>query len=164
MLVRIQSLTPTVKDKAMKLTILSTTGVNKQYAEHIGYDELINLVDEALPMYTPEAEEVASMELVKQIDTLYKRVLDADQLQFFQPQYNGSLPPITLNFIAWLSRRNTLIAEDGNWRDAFKEKNVHIYSYSAGTSANMVSHFEGLLGYFGAGEVEITTTTSREFV
>ena len=148
----------------MKLSILSTNGVNKQYAEHIGYDMLINLVDASLPMYTPEAEQSASPELVEQIDQLYNLVLDADQLQFFQPQYNGSLPPITLNFVAWLSRRNTLMSQDGNWRDAFKEKNVHIYSYSAGTSANMVSHFEGLLGYFGADKVEITTTTSREFV
>jgi len=147
----------------MKLTILSTSGVNKQYAEHIGYDGMINLVDANLPLYTPEAELVASPELIKQIDTLYKMILDADQLQFFQPQYNGSLPPITTNFIAWISRRNTLIAEPGNWRDAFNNKPVHIYSYSAGTSANMVKHFKELLGYFGAGEVTITTTTTPTF-
>jgi len=148
----------------MKLTILSTNGVNKQYANHIGCDAMINLIDENLPMYTTEAEQAATPELVEQVTRLYNIVKLADQLQFFQPQYNGSLPPITLNFIAWLSRRNTLIAEDGNWRDAFKEKNVHIYSYSAGTSANMVSHFSVLLEFFGASKVKITTTTDPVFV
>ena len=148
----------------MKLTILSTNGVNKKYANHIGCDAMINLIDENLPMYTTEAEQSATPELVEQIERLYNIVKLSDNIQFFQPQYNGSLPPITLNFIAWVSRRNALTAVEGNWRDVFKEKSVHIYSYSAGTSANMVNHFSGLLEFFGAAKVNVTTTTNPEFV
>ena len=148
----------------MKLTILSTNGVNKQYARHVGCDAMINLIDENLPMYTTEAEQSASLELIEQVNRLYNVINSASEIQFFQPQYNGSIPPITLNFIAWVSRRNVIKGAKGSWRDVFSEKSVHIYSYSAGTSANMVSHFSGLLEFFGAAEVNVTTTTSPVFV
>ncbi len=148
----------------MKLTILSTNGVNKQYANHIGCDAMINLIDENLPMYTTEAEQAVTPELIEQVTRLYNIVKLANHVQFFQPQYNGSLPPITLNFIAWVSRCNALNATEGNWRDVFNEKSVHIYSYSAGTSANMVNHFSGLLEFFGAAKVKVTTTTDSVFV
>ena len=45
---------------------------------------------------------------------------------FCGPEYNGSIPPIISNTIAWIS------VSTEHWRDGFKDKNAFIATSSGG--------------------------------
>lgn len=86
--------------------------------------ELINLVDLRLPLYsTVEEEENGIPEAV--LD-LASSILELKAFIIVAPEYNGVMPPVLNNAMAWTSRATK------DWRDAFNEKIVGLATHSGG--------------------------------
>ncbi|MGB5791566.1 NADPH-dependent FMN reductase [Poseidonibacter sp.] len=86
--------------------------------------ELINLVDLRLPLYsTVEEEEKGRPEAV--LD-LASSILELKAFIIVAPEYNGVMPPVLNNAMAWTSRATK------DWRDAFNEKIVGLATHSGG--------------------------------
>ena len=64
--------------------------------------ELINLVALDLPMYTSVIEDEKG--IPKEVKDLAKHLQTFDALIIVSPEYNGSMPPVLNNTIAWVSR------------------------------------------------------------
>lgn len=96
-----------------------------QLAEELGVEtELINLVDLDLPLYSTVEEErnglpASAQELANKVLTLKAFIVVA-------PEYNGVMPPVLNNAMAWTSRSTK------DWRDAFNEKVVGLATHSGG--------------------------------
>lgn len=84
--------------------------------------EVVNLEELKLPLYTPPKESEGIPEKAKE---LTEKIKNADALVFSAPEYNGSIPPIVTNAIAWVSRSG-----DSDWRSAFNQKFVALSTHS----------------------------------
>lgn len=86
--------------------------------------ELINLVDLNLPLYsTVEEEKNGLPDAVKE---LAQKILSLNAFIVVAPEYNGVMPPVLNNAMAWTSRSTK------DWRDAFNEKIVGLATHSGG--------------------------------
>lgn len=86
--------------------------------------ELINLVDLSLPLYnTVEEENNGIPDVAKELAT---KILSLNAFIIVAPEYNGVMPPVLNNAMAWTSRATE------NWRDAFNEKIVGLATHSGG--------------------------------
>lgn len=86
--------------------------------------ELINLVDLNLPLYsTVEEEKNGIPDIAKELAT---KILDLNAFIIVAPEYNGVMPPVLNNAMAWTSRSTK------DWRDAFNDKIVGLATHSGG--------------------------------
>lgn len=86
--------------------------------------ELINLVDLNLPLYsTVEEEKNGLPDAAKE---LADKILSLKAFIVVAPEYNGVMPPVLNNAMAWTSRSTK------DWRDAFNEKTVGLATHSGG--------------------------------
>lgn len=98
--------------------------VKKQLSELNKDSEIINLVDLNLPMYDSYKEEHDG--IPKKIDEIISKMQQADGYIFVSPEYNFSLPPVLVNFIAWISR----VGDD--FRELFTLKTIQLATHSGG--------------------------------
>lgn len=100
----------------------------------------ICLEDFPLPVYSPTEEGKGIPENALELTDLFSK---AKGLIVLAPEYNGSIPPILTNVIAWISRSGN---ED--WRVAFNGKPVVVGTHSGGGGLKvcqaMRSQFEHL--------------------
>lgn len=82
----------------MKLAI----SLQKQFKELKKESLIVNLVELELPMYDSQKEEKDG--IPKNLDNIIKQMQKADGYIFVSPEYNYLLPPVLINFIAWISR------------------------------------------------------------
>ncbi|MEM9160401.1 MAG: NAD(P)H-dependent oxidoreductase [Verrucomicrobiota bacterium] len=141
------------------ILISSTTNHNLKLAELLapiadqaGFEsEIIVLPQLDLPLYTPEAEDngtpSAAVELVE-------KLTDADALVLLAPEYNGSIPPVVTNAIAWMSRAT----ED--WREAFNGKFAIVGTHSGGGGFKVVEAMRSQLTHLGMIVLARTFTTN----
>ena len=118
----------------MILICAASSGHNLTMAEHIAKEasvvgletELLDLTRTELPMYTPdrEAQGVPSM-----LPELEKRFIRAEGYVVCSPEYNGSVPPVLTNTIAWLS------VQSDDFRALFNGKPVALATHSGGHGA-----------------------------
>ena len=100
----------------------------QELAQNLGHEvELINLVDLRLPLYSTVEEQEngipeSALDLATTILTLKAFIVVA-------PEYNGVMPPVLNNAMAWTSRATK------DWRDAFNEKIVGLATHSGGGGA-----------------------------
>lgn len=86
--------------------------------------EVINLVDLHLPLYsTVEEERNGIPDTAKD---LAEKILALKAFIIVAPEYNGVMPPVLNNAMAWTSRATE------SWRDAFNEKIVGLATHSGG--------------------------------
>jgi len=86
--------------------------------------EIINLVDLNLPLYsTVEEEKNGIPEIAKELAT---KILGLNAFIIVAPEYNGVMPPVLNNAMAWTSRATK------SWRDAFNDKIVGLATHSGG--------------------------------
>lgn len=105
--------------------------------------EAISLIDLNLPLYTPKSEQ--SLGSVNQIIKKTLQSLDeSDAFMVIAPEYNGSIPPVFTNFIAWASRSS----ED--WRKYFNGKTAALASHSGGGGINVLTALRTQLSYLGS--------------
>ena len=101
---------------------LSSQNKNKELAAEIVTSleannlsvSLIDLVELDFPLYSSKTQDRIGTpnELMK----LYDQCKASDGFIFIAPEYNGGIPPVLTNALAWLS----VIGK--NWRDAFNGK------------------------------------------
>lgn len=117
--------------------------------------DLINLVDLRLPLYsTVEEEENGIPETVLDLAT---KILELKAFIIVAPEYNGVMPPVLNNAMAWTSRATK------DWRDAFNEKIVGLATHSGGGGAKGLQAMRIQFQHLGANILarEILTTYEK---
>lgn len=118
--------------------------------------EVINLVDIHLPLYsTVEEENNGIPESAKE---LAETILSLKAFIIVAPEYNGVMPPVLNNAMAWTSRATE------NWRDAFNEKIVGLATHSGGGGAKGLQAMRIQFQHLGANILarELLTTYEKQ--
>lgn len=118
--------------------------------------ELINLVDIDLPLYsTVEEERNGIPDSAKE---LAEKILAIKSFIVVAPEYNGVMPPVLNNAMAWTSRSTK------DWRDAFNEKVVGLATHSGGGGAKGLQAMRILFQHLGANILarELLTTYEKQ--
>jgi len=118
--------------------------------------EVINLLDLRLPLYsTVEEEENGIPEIALE---LAHKILDLKSFIIVAPEYNGVMPPVLNNAMAWTSRSTK------DWRDAFNEKVVALATHSGGGGAKGLQAMRIMFQHLGANILarEILTTYEKQ--
>jgi len=116
---------------------------------------IINLVDLTLPLYsTVEEERNGIPDTAKD---LAEKILSLNAFIIIAPEYNGVMPPVLNNAMAWTSR-----ATD-SWRDAFNEKIIGLATHSGGGGAKGLQAMRIMFQHLGANILarEILTTYEK---
>ncbi len=117
--------------------------------------ELINLVDLKLPIYnTIEEEENGIPQVAVDLAT---KILSLKAFIIIAPEYNGVMPAVLNNAIAWTSRATK------EWRDAFEEKVVALATHSGGGGTKVLQAMRIMFQHLGANVLarEILTTYEK---
>ncbi|MDQ7084347.1 MAG: NAD(P)H-dependent oxidoreductase [Sulfurovum sp.] len=130
--------------------ILASVGKNMSLAQNIQEvvtaleckSEILNLVALDLPMYTSVIEEEKG--IPKEVHFLAKQLQTFDALIIVSPEYNGSMPPVLNNTIAWVSR----VGDD--FRAIFNQKFVALASHSGGGGMRGNDAVRAMFSYIGA--------------
>ena len=104
---------------------------------------VISLENFKLPLYTDDVFDKEKNNYKETIESLTKSFIDNDGLIICAPEYNGSLPPILNNAIAWISTSTDY------WRDAFKDKSALIATSSGGPGNKFISTAKTQLEHLG---------------
>lgn len=117
--------------------------------------ELINLVDLDLPLYSTKAEEKLGVPNVAK--ELAEKILELKAFIIVAPEYNGVMPPVLNNAMAWTSRATK------SWRDAFNEKVVAVATHSGGGGAKGLQAMRMMFQHLGANIIarELLTTYEK---
>ena len=104
--------------------------------------EILDLTTLNIPLYNPRVHSNKNIpEEVKQIkDKLFK----TEKWIICAPEYNGSIPPILSNLIAWLS----ISGED--FRNLFNGQPIAIATFSGGPGIELVTSLRIQLAHLGA--------------
>jgi len=116
---------------------------------------VINLVDLTLPLYsTVEEERNGIPDTAKD---LAEEILALNAFIIVAPEYNGVMPPVLNNAMAWTSRATE------NWRDAFNEKIVGLATHSGGGGAKGLQAMRIQFQHLGANILarELLTTYEK---
>ncbi len=117
--------------------------------------ELIDLVDLNLPLYSTKEEEKNGVPV--QAKELASKILDLKAFIIIAPEYNGVMPPVLNNAMAWTSRSTK------DWRDAFNEKIVGLATHSGGGGTKGLQAMRMMFQHLGANVIarEILTTYEK---
>jgi len=116
---------------------------------------VINLVDLDLPLYsTVEEERNGIPDTAKD---LAEQILSLKAFIIVAPEYNGVMPPVLNNAMAWTSRSTD------SWRDAFNDKIVGLATHSGGGGAKGLQAMRIMYQHLGANILarEILTTYEK---
>lgn len=115
---------------------------------------MLNLIELDLPLYTTreEAKEIPS-KIFPEIDALAA----SDALIFVTPEYNGGVPPVLTNFIAWISRSG-----NSDWRASFNGKPAALATHSGSGGSNLLAGLRLQLSYLGMNTIGRTVLTHRQ--
>ncbi|WP_026804647.1 NADPH-dependent FMN reductase [Aliarcobacter lanthieri] len=104
--------------------------------------EIINLVNYNLPLYnTLEEEKNGIPESVLDLAT---KIMDLKAFIIVAPEYNGVMPPVLNNAMAWTSRATK------NWRDAFNDKVLALATHSGGGGQKGLQAMRIMFQHLGA--------------
>lgn len=104
--------------------------------------KLVNLVELDLPLYDTQKE--ANDGIPKIALELAERMKNAEGYIFVTPEYNYNVPPVLVNFIAWISR----IGDD--FRALFSLKRVQLATHSGSNGLDFLNSFRNQLTKLGA--------------
>ena len=117
---------------------------------------VINLVDLNLPLYsTVEEEKNGIPDIAKD---LAEKILSLNAFIIIAPEYNGVMPPVLNNAMAWTSRSTD------SWRDAFNEKIVGLATHSGGGGEKGLQAMRIMYQHLGANILarELLTTYEKQ--
>ncbi len=119
--------------------------------------ELINLVALDLPMYTSIMEDEKGIPI--EVQDLATHLKTFDAFIVVSPEYNGSMPPILNNAIAWVSR----VGDD--FRAIFNQKFVALATHSGGGGMRGNDAVRAMFAYIGSNVLsrEIINNYSKEY-
>lgn len=123
------------------LIIVASTNENKKlgevldgYAKNLGQKtETLNLVDYDLPLYYMEKEVKDGIPIP--VFEIIEKMERSDAFIVVAPEYNGSIPPVLSNAIAWISRTND------DFRALFSEKPILLATHSGSGGIDLMPTF-----------------------
>ncbi len=104
--------------------------------------ELIDLTCLDLALYSPQNH--SKLGIPSEIKSLEDKMLSNPYWVICSPEYNGSIPPVLTNAIAWLSVR------DNNFRSLFNGRPIAIASFSGGGCMELLISLRIQLTHLGA--------------
>src|SRR5690606_24586835 len=103
--------------------------------------DIIDLQKLDLPLYTPEVQAKGPQPKAKALNEAFK---EANAMVICSPEYNGSMPPVLVNAISWIS-----VSGEKDWRHAFNQKFIAIASHNAGGGVKLGVSLQQLLQHLG---------------
>ncbi len=112
-------------------------------AKQLGAEtSLLDLTTLALPIYNPRLQ--ANDEISAEISSLYSQMASIERWIICAPEYNGSIPPLLTNAIAWLS------VQESDFRTLFNGRPIAIASHSGGGGMEVLISLRIQLTHLGA--------------
>ncbi len=100
--------------------------------------EVLNLLKLNWPLFPCLKEQCP-----EDIQKIYEKIKSVSKLVFAVPEYNGGLPPVLTNFIAWMSSCKE------NWREAFEGKRALLVTHSGGKGERLFKALRTQFDYIG---------------
>ena len=127
----------------------ATNGSNLQltelltgFAEEEGAStEIIRLENLNIPLFTPSGKETNGVPDIA--GELIEKIIDSDAVVLLAPEYNGSIPPVVTNTIAWMS-----VAGD-DFRAAFNGRFAVVGTHSGGGGFRVLEAMRSQLTHLG---------------
>ena len=131
------------------LVIAASNGANLQLAQRFAAaaaaqgleSRVVDLVALDLPLFTPLAQTAGTP---PGVPALQGQLAAAARWVICAPEYNGSIPPVLTNAIAWLS------VQGDDFRGLFNERPIAIASHSGGSGTTMLAALRLQLAHLGA--------------
>ena len=133
-----------------KLIIISASNGNnlqlsKQFLEKSNQlkisGEILDLTELTIPLYNPRIH--SDKNIPDEITLLKEKLFRTEKWIICAPEYNGSIPPILSNFIAWLS-----ISGD-DFRKLFNGQPIAIATFSGGPGIELITSLRIQLAHLG---------------
>ena len=104
--------------------------------------ELLDLTNLDLPLFTPKKH--AELGVSPVIKNLHKQMCSHEYWVICAPEYNGSIPPVLTNAIAWLS------VQEEDFRELFNGRPIAMASFSGGGCMELLISMRIQLTHLGA--------------
>jgi NAD(P)H-dependent FMN reductase len=119
--------------------------------------KVVDLTTLNWPVYTPETEKNSN--LAPDTNALSHLLADATALVVCAPEYNGVMPPVLNNCIAWLS------VQSDDFRLLFNNKTVLLATHSGGGGAHCLMAMRQQFSHLGSNVIgrSMTLNKSKEF-
>jgi len=104
--------------------------------------EILDLTTLDIPLFNPRIH--SKENIPGEIEELKKKLFSIEKWVICAPEYNGSIPPILSNFIAWLS-----ISGD-DFRNLFNGQPIAIATYSGGKWLELLTSLRIQLVHLGS--------------
>jgi len=105
--------------------------------------EIINIEKIMLPVFNPSTIDIDKKNNFKSIVALTDRIVKTDAFVLCIPEYNGNIPPVFANVIAWVS-----VSTD-YWKDGFIDKYTLIASSSGGEAQKLQISLKNQMEHLG---------------
>ena len=131
------------------LVIAASSGENLKLAQRFvdqtraqgSSADLLDLTRLGLPLFTPRVQEQGMPEGVPE---LQNQLMEAPRWVICAPEYNGSIPPVLTNAIAWLS------VQGDDFRALFNGRPIAMASFSGGGGMELLMSLRIQLTHLGA--------------
>ena len=120
---------------------LSKKFLEKSKELHIT-SEILDLTVLNIPLYNPRFH--TKIEIPEEIISLKKKLFEIEKWIICAPEYNGSIPPILSNFIAWLS------VSGDDFRNLFNGQPIAIATFSGGPGIELITSLRIQLAHLGS--------------
>ena len=132
------------------LVITASNGENLKLAKRfvtIGEElkadpTLIDLTEIDVPLFNPR--KYKTLGIPAEITSLHSKIVSIPRWIICAPEYNGSIPPILTNTIAWLS------VQESDFRQLFNGRPIAIASFSGGGCMELLLSMRIQLTHLGA--------------
>ena len=104
--------------------------------------ELLDLTSLDLPLFSPKKH--AELGIPSTIKNLHSQMVSNTYWVICAPEYNGSIPPVLPNAIAWLS------VQESDFRSLFNGRPIAIASFSGGGGMELLLSLRIQLTHLGA--------------
>ena len=137
--------------KSKKLIIISAScGKNLELSEKFLEkcnelkisSEILDLTTLDIPLFNPRIH--SNENIPDQIKKIKERLFTIEKWVICAPEYNGSIPPILSNFIAWLSQSGD------DFRDLFNGQPIAIATFSGGVGLELLTSLRISLVHLGS--------------
>ncbi len=115
---------------------------NEYLNEQAGINcQLIDIVELDLPLYSNIAQAKGTP---KNLSGLLSTLIKANGFVFVIPEYNGGIPPVVTNLLAWIS-----VSGGSDWRAVLNGKTVALATASGGGGFHALMALRTQLSYIG---------------
>ena len=104
--------------------------------------EIIDLTELNIPLYNPRIH--SQNNIPNEVQQIKEKLFGVEKWIICAPEYNGSIPPILSNFIAWLS------VSGDDFRNLFNGRPIAIATFSGGQGIQLLTSLRIQLVHLGS--------------